>query len=243
MYAHTHTCTNKEVQDSERIAEANITSTMNIYTHWHSSLCCKSCHCQDKEHLPAGKQGILCGTLQAVNARTKNTYLRGNRAFSVVHYRLSMPGQRTPTCRETGQSLWYTTGCQCQDKEQLPAGKQGSLCGTLQAVNARTKNTYLRGNRAVSVVHYRLSMPGQRTPTCGETGQSLWYTTGCQCQDKEQLPAGTQGGLSSRLQAVTVLGQWTLPAMTQGSLCCRLLAVTVTVQNTLPVHREVLCIL
>ena len=76
-----------------------------------------------------------------------------------------------------------------------------------------------------------LSMPGQRTSTCGETGQSLWYTTGCHCTrtkntylqghkvvsavdyrlslsyDNEHLPAMTQGSLCSRLQAVTVIGQ------------------------------------
>ena len=69
--------------------------------------------------------------------RTKNTYLWGNRAVSVVHYRLSLH----------------------EDKEHLPVGKQGSFCGTLQAVTAR----------------------GQRTATCEETGQSLWYTTGCHC--------------------------------------------------------------
>ena len=46
--------------------------------------------------------------------RTKNTYLWGNRAVSVVHYRLSLH----------------------EDKEHLPVGKQGSLCGTLQAVTA-----------------------------------------------------------------------------------------------------------
>ena len=68
--------------------------------------------------------------------RTKNSYLWGNRAVSVVHYRLSLHEDKEHLPVNRAVSVVHYRLSLHEDKEHLPVGKQGSLCGTLQAVTA-----------------------------------------------------------------------------------------------------------